>query len=279
MIIVKNVDQELKIKLETKSKKIRRGILDLAYNCKAPAHLGGALSAVEIMATLYFGGVLNYDSKTPFWKNRDRFILSKGHTVLVLYSTLYEAGYFDERVLNSFEENDSPLAAHPIRNLKLGIESSNGSLGQGLSFCIGTAITFKNANLPQKVFVLVGDGETNEGSVWEAISFAPQRKLDNLTLIIDNNGLQNDGFTKDIVDFTSYEKKLKAFGWDAITVDGHSVHELYAAFTKKSKPNKPRAIIAKTVKGKGVSFMENKAEWHHGQLTEKLYNEAIEELK
>lgn len=256
---------------------MRRKILDISHHCNLSTHLGGGLSMVEIMATLY-ARVLRYDPADPRWPGRDRFILSKGHGVLGYFPALLAAGIIDEAVFNAFQTNDSDLIAHPVMNLDLGIESSNGSLGQGLSMAIGIALAARKKQQSFKTYVLLGDGECNEGSVWEAVMSAAQLQLDNLVIAIDYNKLQSDGDARQIVDLADLAGKFRSFGWDVYDVDGHDVAQLVAAFEAPPAPGKPRVVVAHTVKGKGISFMENNNEWHHNRLTKANYELALSEL-
>ena len=257
-------------------KKIRKSILDTSLAAGASSsHFGGSLSTVEILVTL-FEKILNFKSNEPLWENRDRFILSKGHACLGYYSMLAEKGFFSKDSLNLFEKNDSFLLGHPVINKKKGIEFSNGSLGMGLSLGIGVALAAKIRNKNFKTYVLIGDGECNEGSVWEAAMSAPHFQLKNLTAILDNNNLQQTGSNKEIMSSSNLEKKWTSFNWHTITVDGHNTDELEKAFNVES--NKPKLILAKTIKGKGFKFSENNNEWHHKVLTKNQYDIAIQEL-
>ena len=257
-------------------KKIRKSILDTSLAAGASSsHFGGSLSTVEILVTL-FEKILNFKSNEPLWENRDRFILSKGHACLGYYSMLAEKGFFPKDSLNLFEKNDSFLLGHPVINKKKGIEFSNGSLGMGLSLGIGVALAAKIRNKNFKTYVLIGDGECNEGSVWEAAMSAPHFQLKNLTAILDNNNLQQTGSNKEIMSSSNLEKKWTSFNWHTITVDGHNTDELEKAFNVES--NKPKLILAKTIKGKGFKFSENNNEWHHKVLTKNQYDIAIQEL-
>ncbi|CAD6540288.1 transketolase [Paraburkholderia metrosideri] len=256
---------------------MRRKILDISHHCNLSTHLGGGLSMVEIMATLY-AQVLRYDKADPRWSGRDRFILSKGHGVLGYFSALLAAGIIDEDTYNTFQTNGSDLIAHPVMNLDLGIESSNGSLGQGLSMAVGIALAARKKGQSFKTYVLLGDGECNEGSVWEAVMSAAQLKLDNLVIVIDYNKLQSDGDARQIVDLADLGAKFRSFGWDTCEVDGHHIGQLAGAFEQPPVHGQPRAIVANTVKGKGISFMENNNEWHHNRLTRNSYELALSEL-
>jgi len=239
------------------------------------AHLGGGLSMMEIISALYFG-VLKYDVANPLWELRDRFILSKGHGALAYYAALSLAGFIDEKDLATFKSNDTYLTGHPHMDLHRGIEFSSGSLGQGLSLGVGSALALRSrGNTSSRIFVLVGDGELNEGSVWEAAMSAAHFKLSNLTLIVDKNGIQYDGITDDVLDMGDLAAKWESFGWTALTIDGHDLNALLDAL--ETPHEKPLAIVARTVKGKGVSFMEHDRAWHHCRLTQAKFEEAMAE--
>jgi transketolase len=257
---------------------MRRSIIDMAYDCGGNAHLGGGLSIVEIMAVLY-GAVMNFDPGCPTNPDRDRFILSKGHGVLGYYAALSEAGVFPAGLLKTFQKNGTDLAAHPVMKPELGIESSNGSLGQGLSIAAGIALHAKLRGKNFNAYVLLGNGECNEGAVWEAVMSASQLKLGNIVAIIDDNGMQSDGQSDHIIDMRPIAEKFVSFGWSAATADGHDVASLYSAISRKEAEGRPKAVIARTVKGKGVSFMENSRDWHHNRLTQVLYEQASAEIE
>jgi len=259
------------------AKRMRRDILDISYSCNKYVHLGGGLSIVDITATLY-GAVLNYDPKNPTWEDRDRFILSKGHGVLGYYSALLEGGIISHEVFSTFLDNESDLIAHPVMNLKLGIESSNGSLGQGLSMGVGLALAAKKKGKKHNIYVLLGNGECNEGAVWEAAMSASHFKLDNLIAIVDNNRYQSDGQSEAVMNCSNYEGKWNSFGWNVRSVDGHDIQQLHDAFMQHQVEDMPKVVIAHTVKGKGVSFMENNNEWHHNRLTKTHYDHALQEI-
>ena len=259
------------------AKVMRLKMLEISYNCTLSTHLGGGLSMTEMMATLY-ARVLRFDKKDPRWEGRDRFILSKGHGVLGYFSALVAAGVISEEVYNTFQTNESDLIAHPVMNLDLSIESSNGSLGQGLSMAVGIALAAKKKNAPFTTYVLLGDGECNEGSVWEAVMSAGQLRLDNLVAMVDYNKLQSDGAAGQIMDLGDLANKFRAFGWDAYDIDGHKIDQLVNAIEAPKVEGKPRVIVANTIKGKGVSFMENNNEWHHNRLTKANFDLAIAEV-
>lgn len=264
--------------VEALAKNVRRDILEMARECGTSAHLGGALSMAEILAVLY-GAVLRHEPRNPEWEERDRFILSKGHGVLAYYAALAECGYFSKKLLNTFQKDETELGAHPVMAPRLGIESSNGSLGQGLSFGVGLARAALMKGRSWRVFVLLGNGECNEGSVWEAIMSAAQFGLENLVAIIDNNGQQSDGDSRTIIGLTPLDEKFRAFGWQVRQADGHNPAALHEALAGPSGSGCPLAVIAATVKGKGVSFMENDPQWHHNRLTAALYEAAAAELE
>ncbi len=261
-------------KILSNSKKLRKLILKTALGAgSSAAHLGGALSILDIMNVL-FTKVLNYDVKNPQFENRDRIILSKGHACLALYSCLSHFGFFDEKLLDTFEKNESDFLGHPIRNKNLGIEFSTGSLGMGLSIGIGVAHALKKKDLNNKVYVFLGDGECNEGSVWESIMLAPKLSLDNLVAIVDKNNFQQTGTTKDILINEYLTNKFENFGWESIEIDGHNINQITNCLNKK-KNNKPLIIVANTIKGKGIKFAESNNAWHHNVLTKSKYDEAI----
>lgn len=272
------LNQENFLKIKKHSLKLRRNILDMALVAGAnSSHFGGALSIVEIVSTL-FSHIMKINND-PQWEDRDRFILSKGHACLAYYAALCEAGYISKDELSTFEKNDSNLLGHPVINKKLGIDFSNGSLGMGLSLGIGVGISLKKKNKNNNVYVILGDGECNEGSVWEAAMAAPHFKLNNLYAIIDRNNLQQTGSNSEIMNTEDLVEKWKSFGWETTELDGHDIEKLSDFFISKANTSKPKALIAKTVKGKGFSFSENNNSWHHSILTKKLYDLGIEELK
>jgi len=264
-------------KLQNAPIEMRKIILKLAHNGGSNgAHIAPALSIVEIMTVLY-QSVMKIDRNNPEWPQRDRFILSKGHGALAYYVTLYEVGIITKDQLFTFEENGGSFPGQPSKNTALGIDFSGGSLGLGLSYGAGIALGARQKKEDFNTYVLMGDGEINEGTVWESAMFASAYELNNLTVIIDKNGMQSDGCTKDILPI-DVDSMWKGFGWDVITCDGHSIASLQKAFeTPRSK--KPLAIIATTIKGKGISFMENNKEWHHSRLTLEHFEAAIQELE
>jgi transketolase len=265
-------------KLRQTAKRMRKHALDMAVAAAGnSSHFGGGLSIIDITATLY-GAVMKIDPKNPDWDERDRFILSKGHGVLGYYAALVEAGFIPARDLETFEKTGSYLVGHPVMKREKGIEFSNGSLGMGLSLGIGVALAGKYRQKDYKVYVLMGDGECNEGSVWEAAMAASQFKLNNLTAIIDKNSFQLGGLNQDVMSVGDLTTKWSGFGWDVAEVDGHDIGVLYDTLISKRDSLKPFAIIANTIKGKGVSFAENNNAWHHAVLTKAQYELAIAEL-
>lgn len=254
---------------------IRVNIIEMAYHAgKNSAHCGGSLSAVEILAVLYHK-FLKWDINDL--DNRDRVIISKAHASLVQYCVLESKGLLTSEELATFEQNGSKYTVHAHKNLKKGFEFSGGSLGLGISYAVGVAYALKEKGSNSRVYVLLGDGECDEGVVWEALMFAKHNSLSNLTVIVDHNHLQADGFVEDVLDTTDLAEKFRAFGFCTICVDGHSLSELSDAYSKPST-SQPTAIIAETVKGKGISFMENKYNWHFTVLPEGKYKKALAEL-
>lgn len=264
------------------AKRMRLRALEMAYASGANgAHLGGGLSAIEIMATLY-RDILRVNPCAPADAQRDRLIVSKGHCVLAYYTALYERGFLSEQDLQQFEQNGYHWHGHAMRDLVHGIEFSGGSLSMGMSFAVGEAMACKARGLDSRVYVLVGDGECDEGLIWESAMAAAHYGLDNLTVIVDKNGLQYDGETTEVLNTDSLAEKFKAFGFEVVEVNGHDVDALKSALeigNSKLEIGKPRCVIANTVKGKGVSFMENDKTWHHHTLNEAQYNQAREEVE
>ena len=258
---------------------VRKNILEMAVSAgSSSAHFGGALSITEIISTL-FSHQMRIDKKNPNWDERDRFILSKGHACLAYYASLCEIGYINKEELKTFEKNDTNLLGHPVLNKKIGIDFSNGSLGMGLSLGIGVAISSKKRKKNFNVYVILGDGECNEGSVWEAAMAAPNFKLNNLYAIIDKNNFQQTGANKDIMNVDSLNDKWASFGWHTEEIDGHDINQICETFKKIKNINKPKAIIANTIKGKGFSFSENNNDRHHSVLNKSFYDKAIIELE
>ncbi len=267
--------------IEEKAMIMRKLAIDMgliAVRNGAGSHLGPGYSIMEITASLYFH-VMKYDPKNPTWEERDRFILSKGHGVLGFYTALALAGYFPVEQLLTFDTDQSDLVGHPCMNLNYGIEASTGSLGHGLSIATGYALAAKRDHKNFTVYCLVGDGECNEGSIWEAVMTANQYDLDNLVVIIDRNRLQSDGISTDIIQMDDMAEKWRAFGWMVREINGHNVGEILDVLHEKSRPRgKPYVVIAHTIKGKGVSFFENNNDWHYGRLTQEQAAQAYEEL-
>ena len=259
------------------SRGMRRDIVELVHRAgNEGAHLGGCLSLVEILTVLYTS-ILRYDPKRPDWELRDRVVISKNHSSIALYAAMHQAGLIsDSEIQLPLYGEDTFLYKHSRRNVAHGIEISGGSLGQGISFAEGIALALRRKGSDARVYAIVGDGECNEGSVWEAASLAGHLALDNLTVIVDKNGLQLDGATKDIINMDNMAERWSAFGFDAVTVDGHDYAQLNAVFARRS--GKPLAVIAETVKGKGVSFAEGNVDWHDNVLTDELYRQAMEEV-
>jgi transketolase len=243
-------------------------------------HPGGSLSEVELLAALYFR-VMRHNPKNPNWADRDRFILSKGHGCPALYATYAEAGYIDPALLSTLRKLGSPLQGHPDKRMLPVLEASTGSLGQGLSIGIGTALAARLDKRDYHTFVMVGDGEIQEGQNWEAAMFAGFHKLSNLTCIVDNNRQQLDGFCRDILDPSPVAEKFRAFGWDAVEIDGHDFAAVIPALeaARAGTAGKPTAIVAHTIKGKGVSFMENNPEWHGVAPKPEQVRTAVAELE
>jgi len=265
-------------KIKNFSTEVKKNILEMAFTAGASSsHFGGALSIVEIISFL-FSHKMKIKKNNPNWIDRDRFILSKGHACLAYYAALCEVGYITKEQIKTFEKDDSDLLGHPVINRKLGIDFSNGSLGMGLSLGIGVAIALKKNKKENNIFVILGDGECNEGSVWEAAMAAPNLNLSNLYAIIDNNNFQQTGSNKEIMNTDSLYKKWSSFGWETKEVDGHDIEKLCKIFEESEQSPKPKAIIAKTIKGKGFSFSENNNNWHHAVLSKTLYEQAKKEL-
>ena len=267
-----------KKQLQITACKIRMGIIESTYGAKA-GHPGGSLSATEMFTYLYFKE-MNIDPKNPKWEDRDRFVLSKGHTTPGLYSTLAHRGFFPVEDLPTFRHIDSYLQGHPNMNMVPGVDMSTGSLGQGVSVAVGMAKGAKHTGKANRVYTLLGDGEIQEGQVWEACMAAAHYKLDNLCVIVDNNGLQIDGNIADVMSPYPIVGKLEAFGFHVIAIDGHDFDAIEAALNEaKTVKGQPSAIVMKTVKGKDVSYMENNAGWHGKAPNDAEYAQAMTELK
>ncbi len=258
---------------------VRTDIIEMLHEAGS-GHPGGSLSCTDILAALYFGGVLKHDSANPECPERDRFILAKGHAAPALYATLAEAGYLPVEELKTLRKLGTRLQGHPDSNLCPGVEISTGSLGQGLSIAAGLAAGFKLNKLPNRVFTVMGDGETQEGQVWEAATFAAHQKLGNLIAVVDLNGLQIDGHVEDVCASGTLAAKFAAFGWEVHEVNGHDIDALIGLFSdlKASASDQPKMVIAHTVKGKGVSFMEDQAGWHGKAPNDEETERALAEL-
>ena len=267
-----------KLELQKVANEVRKDIVTAVHAAKA-GHPGGSLSAADVFTYLYFEE-MNIDPKDPKKADRDRFVLSKGHTAPGLYSVLAERGYFPKEDLKTLRHLGSYLQGHPDMKHIPGVDMSSGSLGQGISAAAGMALSAKLSNDDYRVYTLLGDGEIEEGQVWEAAMFAGFRKLDNLVVIVDNNGLQIDGNIADVNSPYPIDKKFDAFNFHVINIDGHNFDEIAAAFKEaKEVKGKPTAIIAKTIKGKDVSFMENEASWHGAAPNEEQYAVAMADLE
>ena len=267
-----------KKQLQITACKVRMGVVEATYGAKA-GHPGGSMSAAEVFTYLYFKE-MNIDPKNPKWEDRDRFVLSKGHTTPGLYATLANRGFFPVEDLPTFRHIDSYLQGHPNMNTVPGVDMSTGSLGQGISTAVGMAYAAKHMGKQNRVYALLGDGEIQEGQVWEACMAAAHFKLDNLCIVVDNNGLQIDGNIADVMSPYPIVGKLDAFGFHVVEIDGHDFDAIEAAFEgAKATKGKPSAIVTKTVKGKDVSFMENDAGWHGKAPNDAEYAQAMSELK
>jgi len=263
--------------LEKIANKIRIGIIEEVYRGKS-GHPGGSLSIADILAVLYFNE-MNVDPKNPKWEERDRLVLSKGHCSPALYSALAYRGYFNLDELKTFRNIESKLQGHPDMNKIPGVDMTTGSLGQGLSCANGMAIAGKLDNKKYRVYAILGDGEIEEGQIWEAAMSSSKYKLDNLCVIVDNNNLQIDGTIDEVMSPYPIDEKFKSFGFEVINIDGNDIAQIMDALkTAKNIKGKPTAIVAKTIKGKGVSFMENQVKWHGKAPNEEQYKTAISEL-
>lgn len=271
------MDKAEKRELEKIACRARMGIIEGIHAAKA-GHPGGSLSCTDILTYLYFKK-MNVDPKNPDFEGRDRFVLSKGHAAPALYAVLAQRGFFDEKELLNLRQIGSMLQGHPDLKKIPGVDMSTGSLGQGVSAAVGMALSAKHFGNDFKVYSVLGDGELEEGQVWEAAMFAASKKLDNLVLFIDNNNLQIDGTVEDVNSPYPIDKKFDAFGFDVFVINGNDFDEIEEALAKADKCEKPVAIIAKTVKGKGVSYMENAVNWHGAAPNDELYEQAMAELK
>ncbi len=265
--------------LEDMAKQLRKTALTMIHTAHS-GHPGGSLSAADIVAALYFGE-MHIKPENPEWEERDRFVLSKGHVCPILYSALILKGYMDKDEVFTLRKMGSRLQGHPDMKRTPGIDISTGSLGQGVSCAVGMAIGLKRDDSPARVFTLVGDGECDEGVVWEAAETAAKYQLDNLVVFVDNNNIQNDGFCRDIMPTLDLEEKFKAFGFDTARINGHSMVQIVEAIDniRGARNGKPKAIVCNTVKGRGVSFMENVPAWHGVAPNDEQYQAAMKELE
>ena len=271
------MDLAAKKQLEKNACKVRMGIIEGVHSAKS-GHPGGSLSCADILTYLYFNK-MNIDPKNPKMENRDRFVLSKGHAAPALYSVLANRGYFDTELLNTLRQIGSILQGHPDMKHISGVDMSTGSLGQGISAAVGMALSAKHFGNDFKVYTVLGDGEIEEGQVWEAAMFAANKGLSNLTAFVDYNNLQIDGTIEEVNSAAPIDKKFEAFNWHTIVIDGHDFDQIEAALNEAETIDKPVVIIAKTVKGKGVSYMENAVNWHGAAPNDELYEQAMTELK
>lgn len=271
------MDAALKKQLEITACKVRMGIIEGVHSAKS-GHPGGSLSVAEILTYLYFVH-MNIDPKNPKMENRDRLVLSKGHAAPALYSVLANRGYFDTSLLTTLRQIGSILQGHPDMKHIPGVDMSTGSLGQGISAAVGMALSAKHFGQNYKVYAVLGDGEIEEGQVWEAAMFAGNKGLSNLTAFVDYNNLQIDGTIEEVNSACPIDKKFEAFNWHTIVIDGNDFEQIEKALKEAETVDKPVAIIAKTVKGKGVSYMENAVNWHGAAPNDELYEQAMSELK
>ena len=272
------MDATLKKQMEITATKVRMGIIEGVYNAKS-GHPGGSLSVADMLTYLYFAK-MNVDPANPLMAERDRLVLSKGHTAPALYSVLAQRGFFPEEELKTLRHIGSKLQGHPVYKKVPGVDMSTGSLGQGISAACGMALSGKISDDYYKVYAVLGDGEIQEGQVWEAAMFAAHYQLDNLIAIVDNNGLQIDGRVSEVMSPYPIDEKFRAFGWYVITIDAHDFNQIEKAFEEAERVvNQPVVIIQKSIKGKGVSFMEDNVSWHGVAPNEEQYNKAMEELK
>ena len=272
------MDQSKNLELKKTANNVRLGIIEAVYNA-ACGHPGGSLSIADVLTYLYFVE-MKVNVKNPRDKDRDRFVLSKGHTAPALYSVLAERGFFPKEELKTLRKTDSRLQGHPDMKGVPGVDMSTGSLGLGISTACGMALSAKVSGDSYRVYTVIGDGESQEGQVWEAAMFASHYKLDNLVCVLDLNGLQIDGPITEVMNPTPHDEKFRAFGWHVITIDAHDFDQIEAAFNEaREVKGQPTVIIARSVKGKGVSFMENKCEWHGQAPKEDLYLVAVADLK
>ncbi len=272
------MNPETKLELETRAREVRKGIVTAVHSAKS-GHPGGSLSAADILTYLYFNE-MNVDPQNPDKDERDRFVLSKGHIAPALYSVLAQKGFFPVEDLTTLRHTGSYLQGHPDKKHIPGVDMSSGSLGQGLSAAVGMALAAKLDNKDYRVYAMCGDGEIEEGQIWEAAMFASFRKLDNLCVVVDNNNLQIDGSIDEVCSPYPIPEKFEAFGFNVIKINGHDFDEIEAAFeAAKTVKGKPTAIIANTIKGKGVSFMENQCGWHGKAPNDEEFEIALKDLE
>ena len=269
---IEDIDKLKEIALE-----VRKNVLSMT-TAAGSGHPGGSMSATDILVALYFN-IMRHDPGNPDWPNRDRFVLSKGHAAPALYAVLAEAGYFSKKLLPSLRKLGSPLQGHPDMKRLNGIEMSTGSLGQGLSAALGMAMAARLDKRDYQVYALIGDGESQEGQIWEAAMAAAHNGIDNLTAILDENRLQIDGPTEEIMNVGNQRARWRAFGWEVKVINGHDFEAIIKALRHRREPGKPRMIVAQTVKGKGVSFMENQLKYHGAPLSEAELKKALKELE
>jgi len=271
------MDNSAKLALKRIANNVRIGIIESVYNAGC-GHPGGSLSIADVITYLYFKE-MNIDPENPKMETRDRLVLSKGHTAPALYSVLAERGYFPREELKTLRKTESRLQGHPDMKGTPGVDMSTGSLGLGISAACGMALSAKVYGSENRVYTILGDGESEEGQVWEAAMFAAHYKLDNLVAVLDLNGLQIDGKITEVMNPTPHDEKFRAFGWNVIVINGHDFDEIEAAFNEaRATKGRPTVIISKSVKGKGVSYMEDKCEWHGQAPKEDLYRVAIDDL-
>ena len=264
-------------KLTSEAKKVRKGIIEAVYSNQS-GHPGGSLSIADILTVLYFHE-MKIDPENPKWEERDRFVLSKGHCAPAFYSVLANRGYFPVEELKTFRHIDSRLQGHPDQKHTPGVDMTTGSLGQGLSGAVGMALSAKIDQKNYRVYAILGDGEIEEGQIWEAAMSAKQYQLDNLCIIIDNNNLQIDGTIEEVMSSYPIDEKFRSFGFQVIHIDGHDIEEIIKAFeVAKEIKGKPTCIIAKTIKGKGISYMENQVGWHGKAPNQEQYEEALRQI-
>ena len=271
------MDTVKKLELQKIACKVRMGVIEGTFHAKS-GHPGGSLSIADILTYLYFDE-MKVDASNPAWEDRDRFVLSKGHTAPALYAVLAEKGFFEKDLIKTLRKPDSILQGHPSMRFTPGVDMSTGSLGQGISAAVGMALGAKLQKKDFRVYTALGDGEIEEGQVWEAAMFAGNNKLDNLVAVVDFNKLQIDGSLDEVNSPCPIDEKFLAFGWNVITIDGHNFDEIESAFkAARECKGKPTCIVANTIKGKGVSFMENECDWHGSAPKLDQYNQAMEEL-